>query len=314
MVFLTRGTALVIAVVWLTQTTAVGVPLTGGQRSLAGVFSGETSIRTTGVGAVRLRLPKPVVVSYESFIAGEDGELTVTGGDRVAGFAMILKDSSSEPRLIAGLVSSQCGYPECSENPGPGIPPFRNRNYSFIRHGLEVDDWRVSLPSGEYDVVVFGDGGPVEVTFRLPELTGVARMKALEDADVDLTGPQEISVLGQGAYAASWHIDSRRPTLIMSDMWLSTAAFIRGEAGLCVFKGDVPAEPLNPFMYGPDCRERGAVVAKKKRLDFGQPVPLASWTTEDGRILKPGSWSYGLWYRIHAAPYNHGSVAALITI
>lgn len=184
-----------------------------------------------------MRLGNPFATRYRSAV-------TVTGGGKAAGFALI-QDGLKGPVLLGGRSAAYTPFVRAN-----GIP-VNNLNF-----GAD-DGAEYAIPAGTYRLYLITGGKPTTVTLRFLGGTGSSRLTPTTKVksvaqQVDLTSPAPGPV--GGVYSGGGAVTLTTPVLKFSLSRLDTSAHTESVQRSCYFLGD---KPTGPLPYGPTCAAPG---------------------------------------------------------
>jgi hypothetical protein len=217
-------------------------PSTSSARPLSRpALAGTTRVLAEKTSVVSVRLPKPV--SVRDGVNEIPGFETAGPTEGIVAFALV-RDSSELFGLLGGRLPS--GAPFFSEDhPIEFLLPLG-------ASGPVPEESSFALPAGDYKLYVITDG-PAEVVLTLDGLTGKTGIRARGDVGYDSgVMPTRVDTPGKAVYTAgeSGKFDSDNG-LVFSYMVIVNRAWVAGEFGRCVAKGE-PSGP-DPLPWGPHC-------------------------------------------------------------
>lgn len=213
----------------LVATLVVAFGLTGVPMATAAppVLAGTTVVTGASVGAVRVRLPKPVTISLRTARdLGQGEHATFTGAGRLLALALVR--SGDETWFTR---SNVCMTRGCS---GPHARYFGVR---WNDEGIETDE--TTLPAGNYTLHWIADGKGAGVTLRLPGLSGRTTVRppaqraavwgppAMQDTVEPVTGT------GVRTYEGTTEGQFPKGALLVSVQWVVSQR-MDARASLCV--------------------------------------------------------------------------------
>lgn len=279
------------AVSLITALVNLGVGASAGPEAPARPVARPPLARTTRVLAketsiVSVRLPKPVSV--------RDGVNEIPGFDThgppggIVAFALV-RDSVELFGLLGGRLPS--GGPFFSEDhPIEFLLPLG-------ASGPVQEEGSFGLPAGDYKLYVITDGAPSEVVLRLDGLTGRTGIRASGDVEFDSElMTTRLDAPGKAVYSAGgsgkFETDDG---LIFSYMVIVNRAWVAGEFGRCVWKGE--ARGPEPVSWGPHCPTAEDPMVETMQYgpdEFGVENGKGFYSATAG--LNAGTYTLSHWY------------------
>lgn len=237
-------------------------------------------------GYVRVRVPTNSELDLSSEVAslgGPNENISISGGGRFIGIALVQEDSSGawtgNVRLAGTL--NRCSRPGCvSKTP------------------LQLATGSSRLPKGVYRLYLIADGAPVTVKFSLDGPTGETTLRPDQHARTTIGSPRPAFLADAvGYFSGGRTYEVRSRSLMLSAMWTTTAR-TGGVYSACMYRGRATKGAAGGFSPLRCLQDN----YQGDQPDYFLPAPLPAGTDltyllyETDPSVPKGEWSKGYWW------------------
>ena len=263
-------------------------------------LAAKTTIRGSHTTRIRVRIPRPATLQYQSAMSSSPA-ITVSGPGRFVGINLIRVTGNATTRQwFAQVRVTGCGTRNCA--PGTSTPrdimdgQLIAAETGFPETAGKTEWDHLVFPAGEYDVTLIADSAPVSVTISLNGLTGKttltppAPVNAVSQSVTPnlLPTPQVANELSAGAQTT---LSSQFGVLVFAISYRFTAR-IGDLSNWCLFSG---SHPPPDGQYLPGCVGDDRTISPPSFIILQQGVNVPSGGYGIAFVLGKQTWSQGFW-------------------